>query len=325
MSARDILHRTAGAARSIVRAERPIVLMYHRVETLSIDPWRLAVDPSRFARQIAVLGKTRRIVPLSWLVAKIIAGDMPRHVAAVTFDDGYGDVFRNALPVLDAYGCPATVFLTTGAVDSARGFWWDVLARIVLETPHLPEHFGVDVEGVRHEFTVADQRRGAGLDRPTVLARLHALLRPLEPEPRDDALGTLAAAFGTDADPLPRDLAMSPDEVRSLAAGGLIEIGAHSVTHPPLTSRRAAALEREVCQSHRRCEEMTGRRVIGFAYPFGDFDAASRAAVHAAGMKYACTTVARAVRRGCDPFAIPRLLVADWEEDDFRREVLTFV
>jgi len=325
MSMQGILRRTARTARRTLRAERPIVLMYHRVETLSHDPWHLAMTPTRFARQIEVLGKTRRIVPLSWLAAKIIAGDMPRRVAAVTFDDGYGDVFINALPVLEAQECPATVFLTTGAVDSPHGFWWDVLTRIVLETPHLPEHIWIDVERDRHGFTVAGEAGGTGLDRPTLLASLHGLLRPLEVGPRDDALHRLASLVGTDADARPHDLAMTSDQVRSLAAAEVIEIGAHSVTHPPFTSRRASAIAREVSQSRRRCEELIGRPVTGFAYPYGDFNAASRAAVQDAGLTYACTTVERTLRRGGDPFAIPRIGVANWTEDEFRREVLTFV
>ena len=324
MSMRAVLRRAARAARRTLRAERPVVLMYHRVEALSLGPWNVAVEPSRFSRQIERLCKTRRIVPLSWLADKIIAGDLPRRVAAVTFDDGYGDVFKNALPVLEAQGCQATVFLTTGAVDSERGFWWDVLTRIVLETPHLPEHIGIDVDGERHEFTLAGEPGGAGLDRQALLSSLHGLLRPLEAGERDDALHRLASLAGTDAEARPHDLAMTSDQVRSLAAAEVIEIGAHSVTHPPFTSRSPSDLAREVGQSRRRCEALIGRPVTGFAYPYGDFDAASRAAVRSAGLTHACTTVERSLRRGGDPFAIPRIGVANWTEDEFRREVLTF-
>jgi len=315
MRFRAAIRRAGGVVRRAVGAERPLVLMYHRVETLDSDPWQLAVAPSRFARQIEILGESRHIVPLSWLAAEIAAGRQPRRTAAVTFDDGYGDVFRNARPVLEAEGCPATVFVATGAVDSALGFWWDVLARIVLETPRLPERLGFDVTDVRHDISV-------GEDRTALLASLHTLLRPVAASAREDALCGLAAVAGTDADGRRRDLAMTSDEVRTLATGGLIEIGAHTVTHPPLTSLPAAVREWEVRESRRRCEELSGRPVTGFAYPFGDFDAASTAAVRAAGLSHACTTEPRAVHARGDPFAIPRLLAADWDEAAFRREVL---
>ncbi len=309
------MRRGGTALRRALRAERPIVLMYHRVETLAVDPWMLAVAPSRFARQIAILGQIRRIVPLSWLAAEIAAGRRPRRTAAVTFDDGYADVFRNARPVLEAAGCPATVFVTTGAVEASSGFWWDVLSRIVLQMPRLPDLLKVDTGGSRREFPV-------GEDRVSLLAELHAALRPLAPEVRNEALDQLAVAAGTDAGSRPGDLAMTPDELHSIAAGGLIEIGAHTVTHPALTNLTAVEQEREIRGSRRRCEELCGRAVSGFAYPFGDVDAACRIVVGAAGLSHACTTEPQAVRRGTDPLAIPRLLAADWDEDTFRREVL---
>jgi hypothetical protein len=100
---------------------RPIVLMYHRVADIVVDPWNLAVGPERFAEQIAVLARRREIVPLERI------GERPagKPLAAITFDDGYVDVLTHALPVLESHGAPATVFVTTGQMGSPREFWWD--------------------------------------------------------------------------------------------------------------------------------------------------------------------------------------------------------
>ena len=46
-----------------------------------------------------------------------------RH-AVITFDDGYADNFENALPVLQRFNAPATVFVITGDVGG-RGVVWD--------------------------------------------------------------------------------------------------------------------------------------------------------------------------------------------------------
>jgi peptidoglycan/xylan/chitin deacetylase (PgdA/CDA1 family) len=296
--------------------------MYHRVETLAVDPWQLAVSPARFAAQVRALMAARRVVPLSWLAAELAAGRRPRHVAAVTFDDGYGDVFRNARPILEAAGCPATVFIATGALGSPEGFWWDILARILLETPALPETLEFRLDGTPRQVRIGAKGLTNGADRAAALAEIHALLRPAEPEARDAALAELAAAAGTDATPRPRDLAMSPEEMVAMAAGGLIEIGAHTVSHPPMTALSPAAQLREAADSRRRCEELLGRPVTGFAYPYGDHDATSKAAVREAGLTHACSVVSRPVGPGTDPFAIPRLLAADWEATEFHARVL---
>lgn len=313
------IRQVAAGVRHALHIERPIVLMYHRVERLTIDPWQLAVPPERFAAQVALLAAERTVVPFSWLASEIAKGRLPRNAAAITFDDAYADVFRNARPVLEAAGCPATVFVTTGAVGSPAGFWWDILARVLLRSPHLPEVLDFTLEGQHHRLRVSSNDEA---ERSALLAQVYALLRPAAPDARREVLAGLADASGTDADPRPADLAMTEEEVSALAAGGVIEIGAHSVTHPPMTSLPRHDQVREAAESRRRCAEMAGRPVTTFAYPYGDFDATSAAVVAEAGLSCACTTEPRAVHRGADRFAIPRLLAADWDEDGFRREVL---
>ena len=63
---------------------------------------------------------------------------------------------------------------------------------------------------------------------------------------------------------------------------------------------------------------MIGRRVTGFAYPFGDYNDASVQAVGEVGLDYAVTTNEREISPQTNPFRIPRILVADWDEADFR-------
>lgn len=307
-------------ARQIIGSERPIVLMYHRVEALAVDPWQLAVTPARFARQIALLRRRRRVVPLSWLAEQLAAGRLPARVAALTFDDGYSDVFRNALPILEAEQCPATVFLTTGAIGSGVGFWWDQLSRIVYETPSLPDVLRLTLSGKVHLYRLSPDR-GTPV-RDTLHARLHALLKPLEAAARQDAVDRIAEWAGAERERRERDLPMSFDELATLTSTELIDVGAHTVSHQSMPLLSACDLEREVNDSRYTCEEMTGRRVTGFAYPYGDYDVASIAAVRAAGFTHACTTVNRAARSGDDLLAIPRVLVADWDEAAFRQKVL---
>src|SRR5260370_37499608 len=45
--------------------------------------------------------------------------------AAVTFDDGYSDLFTHALPVLRKYEIPAPVYLTAGCIETGEVAWYD--------------------------------------------------------------------------------------------------------------------------------------------------------------------------------------------------------
>ena len=222
--------------------------MYHRVNSLDVDPWDLAVSEANFSAQIELLKQERVVVPMHWLAGELAAGRVPRNAAAVTFDDGYADVFSAAMPILLAHQCPATVFITAGALDDPCGFWWDTLARIILETPALPESLVIATAEIQFQWK-RDTTAGKWVANEKLHAYLHALLKPLEPGQRQTVLDQLAEWAGVDLTPRARDRAMTSEELRQLANCDGIAIGAHTLTHPslPLLSRDRKA--REVAES----------------------------------------------------------------------------
>jgi peptidoglycan/xylan/chitin deacetylase (PgdA/CDA1 family) len=116
------LHRWFG------RRGGPAILMYHRIATPDVDPWGLSVSPERFAEQVQALRAHRTMLPMDAFVARLRSRTLPHDAVAFTFDDGYSDNLRQAKPILEAAGVPATVFLTTGRIGADKEFWWDELA-----------------------------------------------------------------------------------------------------------------------------------------------------------------------------------------------------
>jgi hypothetical protein len=99
-------------------------------------------------------------------------------------------------------------------------------------------------------------------------------------------------------------------QVRCLAqAPDLVELGAHSVTHPHLDELRPIAVEWEVSASKERLEQIIGRAVQSFAYPYGSYDARVRAAVIAAGFSSAVAVKNALSHARDDPWAIARWTV----------------
>lgn len=97
------------------------ILMYHSVDR-SCDPAysRWCVSPDTFARQLAVLRDSGyELLTLSDLVRRMDEGhpDLARS-AALTFDDGLRDFLTGALPVLQRFGVPATLYVVSGLVGS---------------------------------------------------------------------------------------------------------------------------------------------------------------------------------------------------------------
>ncbi|MGW8065707.1 polysaccharide deacetylase family protein [Streptomyces ziwulingensis] len=93
------------------------VLMYHAVAADPVAATRaLSVTPRAFAGQMAAIAD-RGLTPIGTaeLAAAWRSGrPLPKRPVLITFDDGYEGVHRHALPVLTAYGFPATLFVSTG-------------------------------------------------------------------------------------------------------------------------------------------------------------------------------------------------------------------
>ncbi|MFI6158024.1 polysaccharide deacetylase family protein [Kitasatospora sp. NPDC051170] len=104
-------------------AGSPWILMYHSVAVEREDPYRLTVSPERFAEQIAWLHRHgRRGVSVRELIRARALGRDDKLVG-LTFDDGYADFGRYAVPILHAYGFTATAYVVADLLGRDNG--WD--------------------------------------------------------------------------------------------------------------------------------------------------------------------------------------------------------
>lgn len=68
------------------------------------------------------------------------------------------------------------------------------------------------------------------------------------------------------------------------------EIGAHTMTHPRLTKISLEEAKKEILDSKKYLEKLTGKEIKSFCYPGGDYNKEIRDLVEEAGFKYARTT-----------------------------------
>jgi peptidoglycan/xylan/chitin deacetylase (PgdA/CDA1 family) len=111
---------------------------------------------------------------------------------------------------------------------------------------------------------------------------------------------------------------MTVAELRALSDLG-VEIGSHTMTHRSVTQLSARELAEELVGSKKAIEDMTGRAVTSFAYPFGtlrDFDRRTADALRASGYRIAFTSQHGALAAGQDAMMLPRVKIeggdADW-------------
>ena len=334
------LRQAARSLRSFV-APGALILLYHRVAELPTDPQLLAVTPAHFGEHLEVLRRRARPLSLEQLHGRLGDGGIPRRSVVLTFDDGYADNAENAEPLLGRHDVPATVFVTAGAVRAAREFWWDDLERLLLLPGTLPETLELEIEGRVERFLLGASARYAEADfrrhrswnafhdsdptpRHTAYRSLCQCLRPLPASSRRRVLDELVRQAAAAPGGRPDNRALSPEEVARLGAGGLVEVGAHTTSHPVLSALPPEDQRREIEESRARLEELRGGPVTSFAYPFGmrpDYTPETVAIVCEAGFARACSNFVGLVRPGTDPFQLPRVVVRDWDGDGFAQRL----
>ena len=97
---------------SLHKGDGLAVLTFHSIDESGS---KISITPSEFARQMQFLKEHRyEVLSLSQLSPLLrTPAPFPRNAVVLTFDDGYQNTYRHAFPILQEYGFPATVFITT--------------------------------------------------------------------------------------------------------------------------------------------------------------------------------------------------------------------
>jgi peptidoglycan/xylan/chitin deacetylase (PgdA/CDA1 family) len=284
---------------------RGIILGYHRVAETSRDPYQLCISPDSFESQLRLISEAAHPLRLQELLTGLQEEEVPKNAVVITFDDGYADVLYNALPLLEKYNIPATIFITTGRLG--QEFWWDELERIIFTSEKMPGKMPLSIN-IHYSGMKIDSLDSweSSHSKYHLLKAIHRWMQILPDEERDDALGQLRDWFGMKQNFSERNRALTSDELVSLSQHDLIEVGSHSVSHMSLPSLSTEMQKQEVLQSKIVLERLLGTQVKSFSYPSGMKSEGLSAVLCSAGYNCACTSVNDIVWHGSDPFELPR-------------------
>lgn len=324
------------------------VVGYHRVGVLEHDPWGLAVSSAHLAAQLEFLARHAVPVHARDLAEALTRQRLAPRTVMVTFDDGYADLVEAVLPVLKRHGIRATMFITAGAIDSDREFWWDQLEAIALSTRALPGRLDLEVGRRKIAWrgstdpSFAETRaattepssepasdrwrawRAPRTDRQRLFIALWRALHTARPAEREVALDSLHAWARTDRVARPSHRTLRSDDVRLLAESGLVELGAHTVAHPSLAALPVDEQEHEIEEGRRRLQDVSGVPVTSFAYPHGgprDLTRQTVALVRSAGFDSAYTTIPDRVTPRSPRWRLPRVMAEDTDADGLARRL----
>ncbi len=244
------------------------ILAYHRVmptdalDSYPFDQELISATPAQFESQMRHVRKHLHPVSLQDVIAQIEQGTpLPPNAVAVTFDDGFADTYRYAFPILRRYQIPATIFVSTGYVESGEPFWFELASFLIYRLPprSLEPHNGL-------QLPTGD----SWADRTASLRRLHGVLKDLPNTERLQILDTWAHHYSAELahGAARHSRPISWSQIAEMAASG-IAFGSHTVSHPNLTRVTDAELKRELTESKTTLESKLQHSIDTIAYPIG--------------------------------------------------------
>lgn len=276
---RTIQHVTVSLGRHKRRHKEPqlLILMYHRI--LPADDSRaqreepgMIVSPESFKLHIEILKKHFEIVTLSkWVTLKNNGDKLPTRACAITFDDGWGDNYEFAFPLLRELEVPATIFLVSDMVNTSKQFWPERLAHIItnIAQEHSSQWSHATLDWIRnpsthYQFTTVPPTQEE-------LAELIANAKTLSDHEIHSRLDRIENALKLSLKNEEASL-LSWQQLADMSASGLIEFASHSCNHTRLNDEiNDNLLEHEIIDSKKLIEEKTGQTVKIFCFPNGDY------------------------------------------------------
>ncbi len=304
------------AADSARRRNSLLILCYHGISLADEHRWlpSLYITPQQFRERLRFLHRSgASVLPLDEALARLRLGSLPPRSVVLTFDDGFVDYFEHALPALQEYNFPCTLYLTTHYCDYRLpiinlGLDY-VLWKSRKSTVSLPK-FGIPE---RLPLITFEQRQ-------VLVKRLleYARERGMNTVDKDELAREVADDIGVNYEAiLNRRLLqiMTPEEVIETARAG-IDIQLH--THRHRVPRELALFRREIEDNRRRIIELTGKTPLHFCYPSGEYYPEFFGWLDQCGVQSATTCDMAIAQRNSQAMQIPRML------DDSGMDLLRF-
>jgi peptidoglycan/xylan/chitin deacetylase (PgdA/CDA1 family) len=298
--------------------DRPVVvLLYHRVATLQSDPQLLAVSPDNFRAHLQFLKQKYTLVRFEedW-------SNVRKPAIAITFDDGYADNVRLALPILEETGVPATFFVTSGSIGSQQEFWWDELEKLILDEHDFPDTLELEDRDFGKCWPSA-----SSADRQVLFEELQPVMRNADGQRRESLLRQLRQWAGEGKNSGDDHRAMTLEELQRLARSRWATVGAHTVTHSKLSCLALEEQQQEIIGSKMQLESWLGREVSVFSYPFGtreDYTQETVDLCRKAGFTKVAANFPAQIHSWTDLFQVPRQLVRNWPVEMFAEHLNKF-
>jgi peptidoglycan/xylan/chitin deacetylase (PgdA/CDA1 family) len=308
-----------------VTCDTCLILQYHRVASLCFDPFQLAVEPYNFEGQIEYLARNFNVISMDELKQHLeTSRPFEERSIVITFDGGYADVLYTAKDVLDRFAVPATVFASSADIMERRQVWWKELEDYLIANS-CGGQLEVEIDGRFRRWPLSTQ-----FDRFRACEELYSIASNKTVTEQRAIIEQITANLDLCAEELDDHRTMSADELRKVTQGEMITVGGHTHSYVKLSRLPKWQQIEEVSRNKEILQEVLGREVEYFAYPFGNDDGYTPETMRIlqdAGFVLACGGSYGTVSatRGDGLYDLPRVKVGNWSTFAFHRFLRRFL
>ena len=189
--------------------------------------------------------------------------DPNRFNLCLSFDDGFANNYKYVAPLLEKYKVPA-VFFVTGIRDAGYGILWNDFLAIVSK-------YGPGRINIRDVYYAKD-RWGRYVSEKTGQT-LAAELRCKGFEAKKEMMEKLEpiVPFRDREDDKDFWMQMTKSEIAALSSSPWATIGSHGYYHNDLAQIDIADARKEMDDSKKYLEEVTGKQINAIAFPYGAY------------------------------------------------------
>ncbi len=294
-------------SRSRWRRDHLLILAYHGISQEDEHLWspELYMPPEFFHRRMETIKRADcNVLPLGEAITRLYAGTLPERCVALTFDDGASDFFYRALPIIQEYGFPVTVYLTTFYCIFNRPVFKGVCSYILWKARDSTLDLA-QITGQEERLDLATMKaRDFALNAITEFATRHSL----SAEEKDELAARLAGELNVEYDRLLAKQIlhiMSLEQVKRAAAEG-VDVQLHTHRHRVPLDKDLFA--REVEENRQHIKDITGITATDLCYPDGLYYAEFFSWLKGMGVSSATTCEPALASASTNPMRLPRLV-----------------
>lgn len=297
----------------------PVVVFYHGVgENPDLQVERESISVTDFHKHIQYLKRYYNVVSINEFEHRFKDNRWEGREVLLTFDDGYSNLLNTALPVLEQYNLPFTVFFTANNITTGELFPTSINRLIILASTL--NHLELTSCSISADLTPGNRldisNQISRILKSKPLPEVNSIVEELKASISEDEMCDLRNRYRS-VNPL------NWNEAKQVASSSLCTVGSHCLDHICCHENQDYSdVYRQISESKTIIENKLGIPCRYFSYPNGSYTEQSNDIVKDAGYHLGFST-RRSPVRSLTQWNIPRMY-APYDYSRFVYSLVTY-